>query len=34
VQAASTTAQETVRYEFRPVDGEWKVWRVVEGGLR
>ncbi len=34
VRGGGNTAEETVRYEFRKVDGEWKLWRRVEGGIR
>ncbi len=34
VQGSGQTFEETVRYEFREVDGEWKLWRAVGDGLR
>jgi len=34
VQGARGSPRDTFRYEFREVDGEWKLWRAVDGGLR
>lgn len=34
IRGSATDGEETIRYEFREVDGEWKLWRAVDEGLQ